>query len=308
MNGFGGPSARRVEQVNPVQLVCVGSAHWDVVGRISTRLRRGSDVPGTVVRSPGGVALNIALSLNSLGGIPLICTVVGNDAEGRELVSCLENLGLSVAGVQFKTGARTDSFISILDSEHTVTAVADCRLLEQEFGMLLEHLGRLTSEPGIQFELAIDGNLPESALAEMFSDDSLMGIRKRYVVASDGKAARARALIRRKDCTVYLNRKEAEIVAGRKFDDVSEVASHLVQMGMERVIVSSSRDGVADCDLEGAVVAATGSAKQVVRILGAGDRLVAAHFLAEQSGCTRPDALEAAVRAASDYVSGASLN
>ena len=298
----------RVEHVNPVQLVCVGSAHWDVVGRISTRLRRGSDVPGTVVRSPGGVALNVALSLNSLGGIPLICSVVGNDAEGRELVSCLESLGLSVAGVQFKSGARTDSFISILDSEHAVTAVADCRLIEEEFGMLLEHLGRLASEPASQFELAIDGNLPESALADMFSDAALTGVRKRFVVASDGKAARARALVRRKGCAVYLNRREAEIVAGRKFEDVSEVALHLVQMGMERVIVSSSRDGVADCSPDGVVVASAGSAKQVVRILGAGDRLVAAHFLAEQSGCSRQDALEAAVRAASDYVSGVSLN
>ena len=59
-------SADRAEEGRRV--LCVGAAHWDVIGRTPRPLPPGADVPGRVTRQPGGVARNIAEALARAGG------------------------------------------------------------------------------------------------------------------------------------------------------------------------------------------------------------------------------------------------
>ena len=47
--------------------LCVGAAHWDIIGRTAVPLPPGADVPGRVTRQPGGVAQNVARALAALG-------------------------------------------------------------------------------------------------------------------------------------------------------------------------------------------------------------------------------------------------
>ena len=44
-------------------ILCIGSVLWDIIGRSPLAMRLGSDVPGRITRLPGGVALNIAMTL-----------------------------------------------------------------------------------------------------------------------------------------------------------------------------------------------------------------------------------------------------
>ena len=49
------------------RIVCIGSMHWDIIGTSPMSIDTGEDVPGTIVRRPGGVALNVARGLRSGG-------------------------------------------------------------------------------------------------------------------------------------------------------------------------------------------------------------------------------------------------
>ncbi len=44
-------------------ILCIGSVLWDIIGRSPAAMRLGSDVPGRITRLPGGVAMNIAMTL-----------------------------------------------------------------------------------------------------------------------------------------------------------------------------------------------------------------------------------------------------
>ena len=48
-------------------ILCIGSVLWDIIGRSPAAMRLGSDVPGRITRLPGGVAMNIAMTLARFG-------------------------------------------------------------------------------------------------------------------------------------------------------------------------------------------------------------------------------------------------
>ncbi|MCA3511211.1 MAG: kinase, partial [Rhodobacter sp.] len=64
-------------------ILCIGSVLWDIIGRAQTAMRRGADVPGRIMRQPGGVALNIAMTLRRFGLRPALLSCVGQDDEGE---------------------------------------------------------------------------------------------------------------------------------------------------------------------------------------------------------------------------------
>ena len=284
--------------------ICVGAAHWDVLGRVPCRLRPGFDSPGSVWRVPGGVALNVARSLGALGAKPQLWSQVGDDGEGRELIAAIEDAGLPVEGILTIEGSRTDCCMFILDEEGSVTGVSDCRLLEEQCGSLLQkvasaHCLNSASKP----VLIVDGNLPAEVLTGL-SRPEFENVPLRLVVASDGKAARAMQVAGRARTTIHLNLAEAAIVAQRSFRDALDAAGHLVAMGLERAIVTDSRGIVADGNGDAIVSAESGRSGRAVSIIGAGDRLTAAHLVAESRGLSRQEALEFAIRKAQEFVEG----
>ena len=44
-------------------IICIGSVLWDIIGRSPRDMISGNDVPGRIRRIPGGVAMNIAMTL-----------------------------------------------------------------------------------------------------------------------------------------------------------------------------------------------------------------------------------------------------
>ena len=75
-------------------VLCIGSALWDVIGRTASHMRVGSDVPGRITRLPGGVAMNIAMTLRRFGMTPALLTTIGRDAEGEELIGEAQRMGM----------------------------------------------------------------------------------------------------------------------------------------------------------------------------------------------------------------------
>ncbi len=65
----------------PADILCIGSVLWDIIGRSPLHMQKGDDKPGHICRQPGGVALNIALTLRKMGVMPALLSVTGQDAE-----------------------------------------------------------------------------------------------------------------------------------------------------------------------------------------------------------------------------------
>jgi sugar/nucleoside kinase (ribokinase family) len=58
-------------------ILCIGSVLWDIIGRSPASMRLGSDVPGRITRLPGGVAMNIAMTLARFGMRPALLSAIG---------------------------------------------------------------------------------------------------------------------------------------------------------------------------------------------------------------------------------------
>ncbi len=285
--------------------ICIGSAHWDHVGRSAVSPRIGQDVPGLVIRSPGGVALTIARAIGRLGGPVTLYSAVGGDDDGRQLVREIEGSGIAAHGVIQVEGRGTDRCMFLEGPSGQVTGISDCRLLEEMGGRLLASLSasdelRAKSSPW----LVVDGNLPIDSLNVLAGRREFENATINFVVASDGKAERALAFRHRPHVTLYLNRGEAEKISGRAFPDAELAAKCLAESGFARVIVSDSGRAIVDSDGAQHHRVIPPEAGHPARFLGAGDNLVAGHLVARRAGRGRMDALEFAAGLARDHVAG----
>lgn len=114
---------------------------WGKVDRISPE----APVPVLSVTSREarlGGAANVALNVLSLGAMPFICSVVGEDRPGEELLDLMDGLGLDTSGIirsaQRVTTVKTrviaqDQHLLRVDEEQTssITNIEEDRLLER---------------------------------------------------------------------------------------------------------------------------------------------------------------------------------
>lgn len=285
-------------------ILCIGAVLWDVIGRSPARMEKGTDVPGRIAHIPGGVALNVAIALARRGWRPAVLSAVGRDAEGDALISASDALGVDCRYLARDTGHPTDVYMAIEDSAGLIAAIADVHSLEDAGEAILAPLrdGRLPAP--WQGVAVIDGNLTTGQLAALGDDPAFAQADLRIVPASPGKAERLLPLARRAQSCFYLNRFEAEILAGRALADAPEAARAMLDLGMARVLLTDADRPCAEATQDGPLLTATPPEVRIARVTGAGDCFLAAHITAERDGLDRQAALEAAARAAADHVSG----
>jgi pseudouridine kinase len=271
--------------------VCVGAAHWDIIGRTAEPLPPGADVPGRIVRRPGGVALNVALALAALHRPVSLLAAVGTDAAGADLTRHLAGAGIDAAHLHRHDGP-TDAYLAIEGPHGEIhAAVADCAGLEVAGPALLAPIrDRRVTGPTIA-----DGNLPLPVLDELLVRPSAL------VVASPGKAAALRWLLGPRAPALYLNRREAEQICGAAFPDSRAAAAALLNHGAAEAIVT---DGAAPATaaVPGATVTLPPPPVIAVGLTGAGDAFVAAHIVARADGLDLEAALRAALAAAARHI------
>ncbi|MBV7409841.1 PfkB family carbohydrate kinase [Maritimibacter sp. DP1N21-5] len=287
-------------------ILCIGSVLWDVIGRTSARMRQGNDVPGHITRIPGGVALNIAMTLRRFGLSPGLLSAVGTDPAGDELVDACDDMGLQTAFLLRDARLPTDTYIAIEDEAGLVAAMCDAHSLEAAGDRILAPLfdGRLGSYDAPHTgAIGLDGNLTETLLADIARNPAFAKADLRVAPASPGKATRLVPLLAHPGVTLYVNREEAGLILGRDFDDAASAAEALVGAGAARALVTDGA-GIAACaDKRGAITARPPEVAQK-RVTGAGDTFMAAHIAADLSGAAVQDALTRALAAAARYVSG----
>src|SRR4051812_14122368 len=191
----------------PPDIICIGAVLWDIIGRSPTVMASGADVPGRITQLPGGVALNVAMTLRRFGLSPTLLTAIGTDAAGDELLAACHRAGIDTAHVFRSADLPTDRYIAIEDGTGLVAAIADAHSLERAGANILLPLrdGRLGSDARPWTGLVVlDGNLTEALLAEIAAGPLLAGADLRVVPASPGKVERLRPLLALPRATFYL--------------------------------------------------------------------------------------------------------
>lgn len=288
-------------------ILCIGSVLWDIIGRSPIAMRLGSDVPGRITRLPGGVAMNIAMTLARFGLKPALLSSIGRDEEGGELVAACHRLGLITEFIYRSEDLPTDRYMAVEGGNGLIAAIADAHSLEAAGDKILRPLadGRLGSAaapwPGM---VALDGNLTVALLSDIARSPLFAEADLRVAPASPGKAERLLPLLAHPKATLYVNLEEAGLLCKSQFDSAAEGAQGLLDRGAARVLVTNGGKPCAEGRQGAGVITDTPPPVMVSRITGAGDTFMAAHIVAERRGEDRAAALAAALQAAAIYVSG----
>ena len=288
-------------------ILCIGSVLWDIIGRSPVVMRLGSDVPGRITRLPGGVAMNIAMTLRRFGLQPGLLTAIGRDPEGDELVAACARMGMEVGAIYRSEDLPTDRYMAVEGANGLIAAIADAHSLEAAGDKILRPLadGRLGRETAPWAGLiALDGNLTESLLAEIAASPLFALADLRVAPASPGKAERLLPLLAHPLATLYVNLEEASLICAAQFSHAAEAAEGMLARGAHRVLVTHGGAACAEGTAGLGVITDSPPTVLVTRITGAGDTFMAAHIVAERRGEGREAALASALRAAATYVSG----
>jgi sugar/nucleoside kinase (ribokinase family) len=287
-------------------ILCIGSVLWDVIGRSASHMRQGSDVPGRITRLPGGVAMNIAMTLARHGLTPALLTAIGRDAEGDELADSCARMGMIIDYVYRSNDLPTDRYMAVEGANGLIAAIADAHSLEAAGDRILHPLtdGTLGSVAApFSGPVALDGNLTAELLGQIAQSPAFARADLRVAPASPGKAERLLPFVTHGRATLYVNLEEAGLLCHQTFTESATAARTLCANGAARALVTDGGNPASDATPSG-VLTQIPPEVLVTRVTGAGDTFMAAHIAAEVRGDTRDSALARALQAAAAYVSG----
>ena len=287
-------------------ILCIGAALWDIIGRTPAPMRAGADVAGRITRIPGGVALNIAMALVRAGAHPQVLAAIGQDSAGDALVAEMAARGVGVDHVYRAPDLPTDTYMAIEGGGSLIAAIADVHSLEMAGTKVLGPLrdGRLASDAAPwRGMIALDGNLTVALLAEIAAAPAIKLADLRVAPASPGKGERLLPLINRPNTVFYVNLEEAGLLCGTTFSGSADAARGMLARGAQRVLVTDGAQGTTDASAEGLLTLAPPQVHPR-RVTGAGDMFMAAHMAAEAQHKSREDALRHALTTAAAYVAG----
>jgi pseudouridine kinase len=271
-----------------MKVACIGAAHIDIKARLSGEAHPGTSNPARTVRTPGGVAGNVARNLGRLGLPVTLFSIVGDDAAGRTLLGELHAASVDTSGVQRSSGPPTASYLAVLDREgRLLLAAADMEVYDVLDPAWADRVGPALGE----FDAwVIDANLPAATIAHL-----LRHAGKALLVAdpvSVPKAPRLTAALPRLD-VLFPDRAEAFALAGLPSEGEASVvaaAAAIRRRGVRRVVVSLGWRGAYLDDGVMPRQVPSLPARSVVDVTGAGDAQIAGYVygLSREGGGPAP--------------------
>jgi sugar/nucleoside kinase (ribokinase family) len=283
------------------RILCVGAAHWDLIGRSYTKLCIGDDTPGRIERRPGGVALNIAKGLAARDHPVSLCALVGDDEAGTTLVRVMTRLGADCSHVIQIAGAVTGLYMAIEDSHGDLfAAIADANLIEQKADRLATEA--ITALPNFD-AVMLDANIPKQALHDIATAAADAGVEIIANPVSAIKATRQAFLISSAFApTIVANLSEANALLSAEQNNAEDAAGELRDRSSGTALVTAGPHPAALATPEATFTASPQRIADAVSVTGAGDALMAA-YLATPDRKTNPRAaLDHALSAAANHM------
>ncbi len=282
--------------LNEPDYVCVvGGANIDIEGRAPTSLQYGDSTIGTVHKSPGGVARNVAENLARLGLATRLITARGLDRDGDWLHDETSKAGVDMADTLVCPGYDTARYVAIVAHNGELTAgINDMGILDQLSPQALDERRATIAHAAV---LVTDCNLGEASLQHL---PTLAPQTPLFVdPVSTAKAGRVIPLLASIH-TIKPNRAEAAILTDTSISDeasLRKAAAKLLEHGIQQVVVSLGRDG-----LYYAAPSTSGFLRPPRRtaasVIGAGDALMAGLVWGYLRGLPLRDAAEFGLAAA----------
>ena len=289
-----------------LDIICIGSVLWDIIGRSTYTMSSGSDKPGKIIKIPGGVALNLAMALQKNGFNSSLLSAIGADNDGDQLIEQIKLRGIDTEHIYRAKSFPTDKYMAVEGSNGLIGAIADTCTLERCEKYILSPLenGKLykLNEPWAGI-IVLDGNLTENLLNKINSDPLFRNVDLRIAPASPGKAARLRTCLNGNVRTVYMNLEEANLIVNQNFNESCSAAIALLNAGFKRAVVTNGGNKVTVAEKDSQITI-TPPNVDVVRVTGAGDVFMASHIQAELIGKQKETAINFALNQTAKYISG----
>jgi rfaE bifunctional protein kinase chain/domain len=226
-----------------------------------------------------GGAGNVALNIKAMGGIPIICSVIGKDKEGEELKTILENEGIYSKALLESDKRKTTTKTRIIGNNHQLLRfdyeeksdidTVDSFLLEEHFFRELEHCNVVI------FEDYNKGVLHKGNIQKFISKANDLGIP----TVVDPKKANFKEYKNTrlfkpnlKEMREGLNLEEANIDS---LDDIEKAIGILeLEMQNQHTLVTLSERGVIISD-NGNYYRKPAHLRNIADVSGAGDTVIA---------------------------------
>ena len=260
----------------------------------------------TMRTDPGGKGINVSKVIQKLGGKSMAAGILGGDT-GRAIQSSLEAMELNT-WFQFVEG-ETRTNMKIIDPvNHTNTDINEpgVTVSEKILDSLLKELLKKVSQGDIA---VISGSMPKGSPKETYFLWTKAFREKGAKVILDADGELLKAGLKASPYLIKPNDHELSQLVGRTLktpEELKQVAMDLMEKyGIEKVVVSMGSAGALYVTKEKSLYA-EGLKVPVGSTVGAGDSVVGALAVAEESGMTLEDTvrLSAATGAANVMCSG----
>jgi pseudouridine kinase len=251
--------------VSAPTIACIGGAHLDRHGTLDAPLILGTSNPGAFRTDFGGVARNVAANLTALGCRVLLCSRVGADDAGRQVLSQPLDTSLITVSDQLPTATYT----AILEpSGELVLGVADMAVYDELTPAVLAPTFDRLRDATFWF---LDANLPLATIGWLL--DTAGPIPTAVDAVSVAKSQRLAALLPRIPY-LFCNVAQAGALLADPPATALDAANRLRRAGVRAGIVSAGAAGVAVYDRT-AIRTLSALPAQPVDVTGAGDGLAA---------------------------------
>ena len=285
----------------PPRVLCIGGATVDRTYRAAAPLVPETSNPAAGWSAFGGVARNVAESLNRLGCDVELLSRVGEDEGGRALLRHLDAAGIGRRGTAAVPGAATAEYVAVLTAGGDLAlGLAAMAIFDH---LTPEALGGEAAAIGAAGWLFADCNVPAASLQALMQRRWGGSYRLAVDAVSVAKSARLPDRLAGIDL-LFVNRDEAAVVMARRGlpdRDPAAMAAALRAAGAGAAVVTLGAEGAIAATAEG-TTRVPAEAAEVVDVTGAGDALIAATLAAVASGATLAQAVRRGCAAAARAV------
>ncbi len=252
-------------------VVCIGGATVDRSYHSSQPIILGTSNPAQSSRGFGGVGRNVAENLARLGVSTTLVTIVGEDANGRALLSYMRNLGVDMAQTVVDPVRPTAEYTAVIgpDSELLV-GIADMDILDH---FLPSHLEKAWSFLSSSSWVFAECNLSREVISTLVTRRPNARFRLALDTVSEPKAKRLPDDLSHVDL-LFTNLDEACAYLDQSAA-VEEAVRLLLARGAQQVVLTRGAEGAVLGTSDG-VIAVPAVPANPIDVTGAGDAMIAA--------------------------------
>jgi rfaE bifunctional protein kinase chain/domain len=285
---FGAFAGKRIAVVGDLML---DRYFWGSVARISPE----APVPVVEVESEStrlGGAANVANNVASLGGIPLMLGVIGDDEAGRVFQALARAGGFPLEGVVVDP-ARPTTMKTRVIAHHQHVVRVDREVKQDVSGQIQQRiLDILRRGIGTLDAIIIEDYNKGVVAKDLIRELVDLAGRSRKAVTVDPKSNN---FFEYKQVTVFKpNRKETEEALGVRLQDkksVEEAGRTLIErLGAESVLLTLGEDGMSLFERDGDATHVPTATRKVADVSGAGDTVISTLTIALAAGASIKEA------------------